>query len=82
MTADDYLIAAWMRGAPSANVSRGFPTGFWPDVARAAVEMSLAGSLTVPLSFRQTMCTRGDWPELAPKIIIKGLDVSKLEFKL
>lgn len=83
MTAEDYLIAAWLRGAPNALVEKGFPRGFWPDVARAAVEMALAGRLDAPLSFRQTMCTR-DQHEGKPEVSrpIKGLDVSKLEFKL
>jgi hypothetical protein len=83
VTPDEYLIAAWLRGAPGADTSRGFPRGFWPDVARAAVEMAIANRLDVPLSFRQTMCTRGDWPEITVKrTAVKGLDVSKLEFNL
>lgn len=82
MTVDDYLIAAWKRAAPIANVERGFPRGFWPDVARAAVELALAGRLDAPLSFRPTMCSKGDWPEPVSKRIVGGLDVSKLEFKL
>lgn len=88
MTPDDILLAAWLRGAPGADTSRGFPRGFWPDVARAAVEMALAGRLDAPLSFRQTMSGSGnDYAEgraVAParKMSVKGLDVSKLEFKL
>jgi hypothetical protein len=81
MTPDDYLIAAWLRGAPGATVQRGFPRGFWPDVARTAVELALAGRLDAPLSFRPTMCGAGDWPDPLTKKI-KGIDVSKLEFKL
>lgn len=75
MTADDYLIAAWLRGAPNADVSRGFPRGFWPDVARVAVEMALGQ----PVSIRQTMASRGS--DELPRTM-KGIDVSKLEFKL
>lgn len=78
MTPDDYLIAAWRRGAP--NSVGAFPTGFWPDVARAAVEMALAGDVTIPLSFRQTRCETGNWDE--PARTVKGIDLSKLEFKL
>lgn len=82
MTPDDYLLAAWRRGAPNADTSRGFPTGFWPDVARAAVELALAGRLDAPLSFRPTMASRGG-DEGRPEVrTVKGLDVSKLEFKL
>lgn len=86
MTPDDYLIAAWLRGAPGADISRGFPRGFWPDVARTAIELVLAGDLTAPLSFRPTRCVIGsDYEEgravLRPRTV-KGLDVSKLEFKL
>jgi hypothetical protein len=88
VTADDYLLAAWLRGAPNADTSHGFPRGFWPDVARAAVEMALARDLAAPLSFRQTMSGPGNMYEEgravapAPHRTMKGLDVSKLEFKL
>lgn len=78
MTTDDYLIAAWLRGCPGAAVERGFPTGFWPDVARAAVELVLAGDVTASLSFRPTQCGDG---EPAPRKM-RGLDVSKLEFRI
>lgn len=77
MSVDDYLIAAWLRGAPDADTSRGFPRGFWPDVARAAVEMALGQ----PVSFRQTMASRGNDYAL-PERAVKGIDLSKLEFKL
>lgn len=80
MTPDDYLIAAWLIGAPNAAIERGFPRGFWPDVARSAVELALAGRLDAPLSFRPCRCVRGSYPEEAQKV--KGIDVSKLEFKL
>jgi len=80
-SANDYLIAAWRRAAPGAAVERGFPRGFWPDLARAAVEMALAGDTSTPLSFRPTTCSRGDWPE-PNHTVVKGIDVSKLEFKL
>lgn len=77
MSVDDYLLAAWRRGAPNADTSRGFPRGFWPDVARVAVEMALGH----PLS-RQTMASRGDHEARSETKPIKGLDISKLEFKL
>lgn len=79
MTPDDYLIAAWLIGAPNALVERGFPRGFWPDVARTAVELALAGRLDAPLSFRPTHSGRAD-DECRPSV--RGIDVSKLEFKL
>lgn len=81
MTAEDILLAAWKRSAPGADTSYGFPRGFWPDVARAAVEMALG----LEPSFRPTRCERGDYEEgravFHPRTV-KGLDVSKLEFKL
>lgn len=78
MTVDEILIAAWLRGAPNALIANGFPRGFWPDVARVAVEMALEQ----PISIRQTMCSRAvDEGRLEPRVV-KGLDVSKLEFKL
>lgn len=82
MTPDDYLIAAWLRGAPGALVTNGFPRGFWPDVARTAVEMALAGSLTVPLSFRPTMATKGNHYAVLEQRPVKGIDLDKLEFTL
>lgn len=78
MTIDDILIAAWLRGAPNALVTKGFPRGFWPDVARVAVEMALGQ----PISIRQTMASRGGDEGRPEARVIKGLDVSKLEFKL
>lgn len=77
MTPDDFLITAWKRGAPNADTSRGFPTGFWPDVARVAVELALG----LPPS-RQTMASRGSDEGRPEPRKVKGLDVSKLEFKL
>lgn len=77
MTPDDYLLAAWRRGAPNALTSRGFPNGFWPDVARVAVEMALG----LPLS-RQCMASRGGDEGRMEARVVKGLDISKLEFKL
>lgn len=82
MTPNDYLIAAWLRGAPGADTSRGFPHGFWPDVARTAVELALAGRLDAPLSFRPTTSSRGGDEGRSEVRTMKGLDVSKLEFRL
>lgn len=78
MTPDDYLLAAWLRGAPGAAIERGFPRGFWPDVARVAVEMALGQ----PVSIRQTMASRGGDEGKPEARVVKGLDISKLEFKL
>lgn len=82
MTPDDYLLAAWLRAAPNAIVGTQFPRGFWQDVARTAVEMALAGDINVELSFRPTMSTRGSHDGLPETRPVRGLDVSKLEFKL
>lgn len=82
---EDYLVAAWLRLAPGAAIERGFPRGFWPDVARTAVEMALAHDTNVELSFIPTRCVRGGYEEgravFTPRSV-KGLDISKLEFKL
>jgi len=64
--AEDYLKAAWRRLAPAANTSC-YPRGFWPDLARLAVEMALAGDTTISIDWRPTLCTRGSWPEPAPR---------------
>lgn len=86
MTIDDYLLAAWRIGAPGAATERGFPRGFWPDVARTAVELALAGRLDAPLSFRPTKCERGSAYEegraVFPPRKVSGIDISKLEIRL
>lgn len=66
MTTEEILIAAWKRCAPSADVSKGFPRGFWPDVARVAVEMQRQGTLEPVLDFEPTPCSRGGFE--APKV--------------
>lgn len=53
--AEAYLLAAWKRGAPMARTDTGFPRGFWPDIARVAVEMALQETTDPDLGdFRQT----------------------------
>lgn len=64
--AEYYLKAAWKRLAPAADTSR-FPRGFWPDLARVAVEMALAHSADISLNWQPPMCTRGSWPEPEPR---------------
>lgn len=69
-SAEELLIAAWKLLAPNANTSRGYPRGFWPDVARVAIEMLRQGTFSPTLKFRPTTCARGSFPEeetLAPK---------------
>ena len=80
MTVDDYLLAAWRHCAPNADTSRGWPRGFWQDVARIAVESALAGNLVV--SFNPTMASRGNHEARPEPALVKGLDLGKLEFKL
>lgn len=41
----------------------GFPRGFWPDVARVAVEMAKQDTLTPVLDFRPTHCSRGGFEQ-------------------
>src|SRR3954469_24395621 len=59
MTTEEILLVAWKRCAPDAVTERGFPRGFWPDVARIAVEMALQGTTEPELDFRPTMCEIG-----------------------
>jgi hypothetical protein len=56
---DEILLAAWKHCAPTAAVENGFPRGFWPDVARVAVEMEKQQTLEPVLDFKPTMCQRG-----------------------
>lgn len=52
--AEYYLMAAWNRIAPSSAPRSSFPTGYWPDIARTAVQMALAGSIHIELDARVT----------------------------
>jgi hypothetical protein len=83
MTPDEALAAAWTHCAPN-RVQELFPTGFWPDVARVAMEMFAQQTTTPKLDFRPTLCSRGDYPEpkAAPSKRLKGLDLGKMEFSI
>ena len=66
MTADEALAAAWTYCAPQRRKDIAYPQGFWPDVARVAVEMALQETLHPELgTFRPTMCLVGNSPEPA-----------------
>ena len=73
MTTDEILKAAWKLCAPEANIEQDFPRGFWPDVARVAVEMCLQATYTPQLNFRPTHSSRGGFEQ--PKV----KDKKKLE---
>lgn len=64
--AEVYLKAAHKRLAPGGNLP-GFARGFWPDLARLAVEMALAEDTTLEPDWRPCMCVQGSWPEPAPR---------------
>lgn len=53
---DDILIAAWQSLAQNPKLVNdyGFPRGFWPDLARVAVEMALQDTFEPILDFRPT----------------------------
>jgi hypothetical protein len=81
MTPDECLALAWTHCAPGRSQSAQFPNGFWPDVARVAIEMYAQQTVHPQLSFRPTMCSRGDAPE--PKRVSKsGVDLSRLEISI
>lgn len=63
---DVYIKAAHRRMAPGADLS-GFARGFWPDLARLAVELALAEDPDLEVDWRPTQCVRGNWPEPAPR---------------
>lgn len=54
LTTDEILGAAWRALAENPNMDKGFPRGFWPDLARVGVEMALQGTLEPMLDFRPT----------------------------
>lgn len=84
LSADEALALAWTYCAPHRLQSLPFPTGFWPDVARVAMEMFAQQTANPQLSFRPAKCERGNYPEVrtAPSKKLKGLDLGKLEIKL
>lgn len=59
LSVDEALSAAWTHCAPSRDKSLGFPRGFWPDVARVAVEMMAQDTTEPNLDFTPTRCARG-----------------------
>jgi hypothetical protein len=76
-----YLEAAWKHCAPGAATERGFPRGFWPDVARVAVEMALQNSQEPTLDFTPTKCSRGGFerPKVKDKKKLSEAILSDLE---
>lgn len=80
MTIDECLSAAWTHCAPSRSQSV-FPRGFWPDVARVAMEMFAQQTTQPVLDFRPTMCGRGDAPEPIRRTK-SGVDLSKLNISI
>ena len=82
MTANEALAAAWTYCAPN-RAPDAFPHGFWPDVARVAMEMFAQQTANPSLDFIPTRCVRGSYPEPITKAkTFKGLDLSKLEINL
>ncbi len=82
MTTDEALALAWTYCAPNRSQCD-FPRGFWPDVARVALEIFEAQTNDVVLDWQPTRCERGSYPE--PKATVKsfkGLDLGKLEINL
>ena len=82
MTSEEALAAAWTYCAPN-RAPDVFPRGFWPDVARVAMEMFAQQSTTPVLDFQPTRCERGSYPEVQTVVKSKlGLDLEKLEINL
>jgi hypothetical protein len=88
LTADECLARAWTHCAPKRKVIEalpfgGFPTGFWPDVARVAMAMFEQQTATPLLDFRPTMCEHGgEAIAVRTSKKLKGLDLGKLEINL
>lgn len=81
-TSDECLAAAWTYCAPQREPSA-FPRGFWPDVARVAIEMFAQQTTNPKLDFQPTRCVRGSYPEV--RIARKsrtGIDLNKLEISI
>jgi hypothetical protein len=64
-TPEEALSLAWTYCAPGRSKDVSFPRGFWPDVARVAMEMFTQQTTSPELSFQPTRCTRGNSPEPA-----------------
>ena len=82
MTADEALGAAWTYCAPGRIKDVEFPRGFWPDVARVAIEMFTQQTTNPRLDFRPTMCERGNAPEPVVRRKSSGINLDKLEINL
>jgi hypothetical protein len=65
VTAEQILCAAWSSSAPGRDPNLDFPRGFWPDIARLAVEMALQDTLQPNLDFTPTRCAKGNFPQPA-----------------
>lgn len=81
MSPDKALALAWTYCAPGRDKSQQFVRGFWPDVARVAMEMFAQQTPTPKLDFIPSRCVRGNWPE-APRRNKLGIDLSKMEINL
>lgn len=80
MTPSESLSLAWTHCAPNRSPDL-FPRGFWPDVARVAMEMYAQQTANPMLDFRPTKCERGSMPAAVVKSKL-GLDLGKLEINL
>lgn len=63
METEHILRSAWKLCAPTADIERGFPRGFWPDVARVAVEMVKQQTTQPVLDFKPTSSSRGGFEQ-------------------
>lgn len=64
MTPDEALALAWTKCCPTRNKIAelpfgGFPTGFWPDVARVAMHYFVTQDADAEPPFRYTTAGRG-----------------------
>lgn len=70
---DDYLMSAWMQLSPAHDKRAAgvqFPRGFWPDLARLAVEQALAGLSEEQLAESEQLAAanyKADWAAVIPE---------------
>lgn len=85
LTLDECLAAAWTYCAPNRSKGAKFPRGFWPDVARVALEMFEQQTTEVSLDWCPTRCVKGNYPEhrtVVKRKAFLGLNLDKLEINL
>lgn len=75
LSSEQALAAAWTMLAPGRDKEL-VPRGFWPDLARVAIEIYAQQTLEPTLNFRPTLCSSKREP---PHRVKRTVDLSQLQ---